>query len=1551
VADLDVAVTLSGRDDGLNTTITGAASSLEKLRQAADQTTGILGSLWGSMTQGIGIAGGFRVFEAIGGLLGSAKDAAIGFNQTLDSARATMSRYFDNLQSVNNSIASLNDLAARTPFAFEGLLTAQQRTIGAAQSADQLKQNMDAIAVVAANTGRVSTENMDRISLALGQMQAKGHLAGGEMMQLTEAGVNMGEVLQEHFHVTGAQLQEMISKGKVSAQDVFAAMREYAADPKNREALDKLANTWEGAWSTISDVARTAIAGVFRPFFDLMTEGAVAVANFLQTDAFRAWSEAARIAFEGLAAGVHSVLDFLTPLGQAITTAFSQLTQGDFPGAFATLAAGFTTQLQAIWDGITAFASSMLGAGENVVGEFAHGIMSGAGAALQTAVDFVANVIASFLVGNSPPPAGPLSGIDKAGTTLMETYGTGMQQGLGPSKAAVDQLSDSIRGITAEINSLDMQHTDLKNQIDDAKRGYEDMIHPLEEQLRILKAQGDQEKAKAELAFKMQDVALRQAELEAKGDPVKRAEIAQRLEILKQQQQSLGFEQSLVEVERQKKQLAEDGTKAQLEDLQYERQREAILQRIQDGKKNHKDVEGAESQLQELDLRHKLQDQAREAAAEDNKTKLAQLDLRGQEIAAQKDLDDLTDKGKLAQIAKDKELLGAAKDKYGIEQATAEIAQKQAEGELTDKIRALKDEETARIRPLQEQSILIERQKQDLQEQAKALQLQKSEMAEILAQQRAAETAAKAAAKNTGGSGTATPAGGLHFDLTATQKEAETKIKESGAHLAESLSTGFTDWIRSNFWTGAIGAMGAVGGANIGALIGGSLGSVVPIVGTAIGSLIGGAIGAAIGALSVTTLANMVSAKFQEIVGAPLGEVTSNLIDELRQTFVTEGWGGLVLSILELLAGAIPSLANKLAAWAGALIGWAGPAATRLLGELSTLIASVYHWIEASAGPIATKLYQWELALVKWATDSGPLLLDKLAAILNSMLSWIGANVTVLTSKLLTWATAFVAWVGPKIPELLTALGGLLVKVVEWMGAHLGDLLDALGKWAKEFVEWVGPKIPPLLAELGKLLVSLTDWAVHTALPAIVSKLGEWAAAIVAWVGPRIAPLLLELGSLLLSVTNWLLFTALPAIITQLAKWGAEFVGWVAPQIPLLLLELGVFIGKVLLWIYTDALAALVIQLAKWGTAFVEWLFPSTEPMLTALGDYLTALVTWIYTDALKDIVLQLVKWGTAFVEWVNDPTRTIGEKLGDLLGAISTWITDSIDGLKTDAARLGAGMLAGIEQGLTDNWNSLSDWITEHIGHQLPEWMQTLLGIHSPSTVFHEIGENLIAGLIRGMEAKSGELLNSARSILGRMFEGGDVDDWLKAAVNIAGVGDSWLEGMRRLVGWESSGNPRAVNDTEVLGQHASGLVQMLPSTFRAYRMGDLPDDIFNPISNAVASIRYIKDTYDSVYNIPGIRNDDHDAFPGYAEGGIAWTPQLAHVAEREPELIVPLSRVRPGAPASSAGIDYDRLARAITDNLPPTVIVHGVGLNEVADETVRRQRIATHLRSARKS
>lgn len=98
-----------------------------------------------------------------------------------------------------------------------------------------------------------------------------------------------------------------------------------------------------------------------------------------------------------------------------------------------------------------------------------------------------------------------------------------------------------------------------------------------------------------------------------------------------------------------------------------------------------------------------------------------------------------------------------------------------------------------------------------------------------------------------------------------------------------------------------------------------------------------------------------------------------------------------------------------------------------------------------------------------------------------------------------------------------------------------------------------------------------------------------------------------------------------------------------------------------------------------------------------------------------------------------------------------------------------------------------------------------------------------------------------------------GTVNSALQKALQLTGSPSSWMPYMQWLVSKESSGNPRAVNSTPVGREHATGLLQTLPSTFKSYALPGY-GNIYNPVDNAAAAIRYIKSRYGSPANIPGI-------------------------------------------------------------------------------------------------
>jgi SLT domain-containing protein len=100
--------------------------------------------------------------------------------------------------------------------------------------------------------------------------------------------------------------------------------------------------------------------------------------------------------------------------------------------------------------------------------------------------------------------------------------------------------------------------------------------------------------------------------------------------------------------------------------------------------------------------------------------------------------------------------------------------------------------------------------------------------------------------------------------------------------------------------------------------------------------------------------------------------------------------------------------------------------------------------------------------------------------------------------------------------------------------------------------------------------------------------------------------------------------------------------------------------------------------------------------------------------------------------------------------------------------------------------------------------------------------------------------------------------------ALNADRAPQSWLPAIELMISKESGGNAGAVDPISVLGQHAEGILQMLPSTFSMYGG---TGSIFNPLENLETGIRYIMDEYGSPFNIQGIGRAG--TYRGYSGGG----------------------------------------------------------------------------------
>ncbi|MFD9893322.1 transglycosylase SLT domain-containing protein [Amycolatopsis sp. NPDC059027] len=179
----------------------------------------------------------------------------------------------------------------------------------------------------------------------------------------------------------------------------------------------------------------------------------------------------------------------------------------------------------------------------------------------------------------------------------------------------------------------------------------------------------------------------------------------------------------------------------------------------------------------------------------------------------------------------------------------------------------------------------------------------------------------------------------------------------------------------------------------------------------------------------------------------------------------------------------------------------------------------------------------------------------------------------------------------------------------------------------------------------------------------------------------------------------------------------------------------------------------------------------------------------------------------------------------------------------------------------------------------------------------------DIAAQAVTAVQNKATEALSAALNPRGN---GAGVEQWrgvvLQALARVgqsAGLADIVLARMNQ----ESTGNPRAINDWDINalnGTPSKGLMQVIDPTFRQYRDASLPDDIWNPLSNLVASMRYALAQYGSLASA-------YTRAGGYARGGVV---PGSGTGDTVPAWLTPGERVLPVSVTRS----FDRFVANLT-------------------------------------
>lgn len=115
---------------------------------------------------------------------------------------------------------------------------------------------------------------------------------------------------------------------------------------------------------------------------------------------------------------------------------------------------------------------------------FAEGLLAGFGVVLD-AIQFIVNVVSSFLIGESPPPVGPLSKIDLGGMAIIQAWLDGM------SSVSLDQVQTIAENLEKILKSALWKVTDELFALDNQTFALDKVLWPFEDALTRAKAAAD----------------------------------------------------------------------------------------------------------------------------------------------------------------------------------------------------------------------------------------------------------------------------------------------------------------------------------------------------------------------------------------------------------------------------------------------------------------------------------------------------------------------------------------------------------------------------------------------------------------------------------------------------------------------------------------------------------------------------------------------------------------------------------------------------------------------------------------------------------------------------------------------------------------------------------------------------------------------------------------------------------------------------------------------------------------------------------------------------
>lgn len=411
---------------------------------------------------------------------------------------------------------------------------------------------------------------------------------------------------------------------------------------------------------------------------------------------------------------------------------------------------------------------------------------------------------------------------------------------------------------------------------------------------------------------------------------------------------------------------------------------------------------------------------------------------------------------------------------------------------------------------------------------------------------------------------------------------------------------------------------------------------------------------------------------------------------------------------------------------------------------------------------------------------------QKATASLNSAMAELGAiaepivtKLKQLAAELLQQITPFVELIGNGLVGALTGAEGAAQQFTDGLLGMVTFAIQKLTEMLPTFINFAFQMIANIATGIAQ------------ALPTLVSSLVQLVADIVQVLIDNI-PLLIDAALQLVTGLAQGIINAIPVLVAALPTLITSLVDGLLSSIPQII-QAGIDLLTSLITALPEIIATIVAAIPEIINGIITALLENIPLIIQAGIDLLVALIQALpqiittivqaipqiisgIVNALVQNIPQIIQAGVQLFVALIQNLPTIIAEIVKAVPQIVSGIVSAFGSLVGEMVKAGANLLHGLWEGISSAagwlWEKVSGWASS-----LVDGIKNFFGIHSPSTVFAEIGTNMGEGVGVGF----GESMNGVSADMTAAMGGAGQ---LTAAEAVRAVNDGIIANIEGLSG-----------------------------------------------------------------------------------------------------------------------------------------------------------------------